>query len=196
TLILVLKHKLPEAIGKGGENYVARILGKLDQSKYKIVKDIMIESKGHTKYTQIDIIAISIYGVFCIEVKTFKGWIFGNYNSETWMQVIYRYKHRFYNPFRQNYAHIKAVEALLEGNNIKTKIMSFIVFPNASKIQVSGTNLVGNAEQIVDKILSLKTPIYTEEETNSIYNTLVNANVTDLKIRKNHNKEISNIRRY
>jgi restriction system protein len=64
--------------------------------------------------TQIDHVLVSRYGIFVIETKNYSGWIFGDARSEHWTQVIYKKKSRFQNPLRQNYKHIKTVQALLD----------------------------------------------------------------------------------
>jgi hypothetical protein len=64
--------------------------------------------------TQIDHILVSRYGIFVIETKNYSGWIFGDANSSHWTQVLYRSKFKFQNPLKQNYKHIKAVQALLD----------------------------------------------------------------------------------
>ena len=78
-----------------------------------IYHDLMIES-GNGKTTQIDIVVATDAGLIVIEVKDFTGWIFGKGNQEYWTQVsgYGRYKNRFYNPFKQNEGHIKALRGL------------------------------------------------------------------------------------
>ena len=78
-----------------------------------IYHDLMIES-GNGKTTQIDIVVATDAGLIVIEVKDFTGWIFGKGNQEYWTQVsgYGRYKTRFYNPFKQNEGHIKALRRL------------------------------------------------------------------------------------
>jgi Nuclease-related domain len=105
--------KLPYLIGRSGENFVSRGLSRLDPQRYTTLDDLMLPSNGNTATTQIDHIVVSNFGIFCIETKSYRGWIFGNAQQKYWTQVIYRYRKKFYSPLRQNYAHIKAVEALL-----------------------------------------------------------------------------------
>ena len=62
--------------------------------------------------TQIDHILIADTGIFVIETKHYKGWIYGNPNEATWTQVIFKLKSRFQNPSRQNYGHLKTLQAL------------------------------------------------------------------------------------
>ena len=64
--------------------------------------------------TQIDHVIVSIYGIFVIETKNYKGWIFGNEKQRQWTQVIMGRKYKFQNPLRQNYLHIKILADLLE----------------------------------------------------------------------------------
>lgn len=78
-----------------------------------IYHDLMVES-GNGKTTQIDIVVATDVGLIVIEVKDFTGWIFGKGNQDYWTQVsgYGRYRNRFYNPFKQNDGHIKALRGL------------------------------------------------------------------------------------
>ncbi|HFU74991.1 MAG TPA: NERD domain-containing protein, partial [Arcobacter sp.] len=53
------------------------------------------------------------YGIFVIETKNYKGWIFGNEKSKSWTQSIFGKKNSFQNPLMQNYKHIKSLQKLL-----------------------------------------------------------------------------------
>ena len=64
--------------------------------------------------TQIDHVIVSKYGIFVIETKNYKGWIFGNEAQRQWTQVIMGRKYKFQNPLRQNYLHIKTLADLLD----------------------------------------------------------------------------------
>ena len=64
--------------------------------------------------TQIDHVIVSVYGIFVIETKNYKGWIFGNEKQRQWTQVIMGRKYKFQNPLRQNYLHIKTLSDLLD----------------------------------------------------------------------------------
>jgi restriction system protein len=63
--------------------------------------------------TQVDHILISRFGVFVIETKHYKGWIFANAKSPEWTQVLFKRKFRFQNPLHQNHKHVRGVQALL-----------------------------------------------------------------------------------
>lgn len=84
----------------------------LDKSIYHAAHNVTVETPDST--TQIDHIFISKYGVFVVETKNYTGWIFGGENQPTWTQKIYKTTNKFQNPLRQNYKHLKALEAALD----------------------------------------------------------------------------------
>jgi hypothetical protein len=49
--------------------------------------------------TQIDHILVSRFGVFVIETKDYKGWIFADATRANWTQVLFKVKFKFQNPF-------------------------------------------------------------------------------------------------
>jgi hypothetical protein len=63
--------------------------------------------------TQIDHILVTRFGVFVIETKNPKGWIFASDEGKKWTQVLYRLKFPFQNPLLQNKRHVQAVRDLL-----------------------------------------------------------------------------------
>jgi hypothetical protein len=64
--------------------------------------------------TQIDHVLVSRFGIFVIETKDYKGWIFAGPRDRYWTQVLYRAKFRFQNPLRQNHRHVRAIQELLD----------------------------------------------------------------------------------
>lgn len=103
----------PEDIGSYGEARTAKYLSRLSQDVYTIFHDLTVaDAQGRT--TQIDHVVVSRYGIFVIETKCYKGWIFGSEKSKVWTQSLYTgrgwfsssEKHKFQNPIRQNWRHI------------------------------------------------------------------------------------------
>lgn len=95
-----------------GEKAVESGLGRrLDEHIYRPFHNLIIPAQGGT--TQIDHLYLSPYGIFVVETKNYSGWIYGNVKQTKWTQVLYKKKHGFQNPLRQNYGHIKALSALL-----------------------------------------------------------------------------------
>jgi len=79
---------------------------------HHLLNNLTVPTENGT--TQIDHVLVSRVGVFVIETKHYKGWIFGDSKSPNWTQVLFKQKFRFQNPLRQNYKHVKAVQAILD----------------------------------------------------------------------------------
>jgi hypothetical protein len=187
---LLLKWKRPFLIGKRGENFVSRKLLELNSKHYKVLGNLLLPSLGNTNTTQIDHVVVSDFGIFCIETKSYSGWIFGNAQQQHWTQVLYRYKKQFYNPLRQNYAHIKAVEAIVRPTYPKVPIWGFIAFPFAEMLKITGTDAVGHVNDVLVKIKVLNAPVLSPADRFAIVGLLLNANIRDKRARKLHNKSV------
>ena len=89
------------------------------------------------KTTEIDLLYITKVGIFVIESKNYKGWIFGTDTNKNWTEVLYTRKtwtnpngsekHSFYNPIMQNNTHINWLKRYL---NINVPMFSLSVFSN------------------------------------------------------------------
>lgn len=100
--------KIKGSVGELKVNATLHALG----AEYISLHDVLIpNATGMT--SQIDHIVLSEYGIFVIETKHYKGWIFGNEKAENWMQVIFKEKHTFRNPVKQNWSHIYALKNIL-----------------------------------------------------------------------------------
>ncbi|MDH3208012.1 MAG: NERD domain-containing protein [Gemmatimonadota bacterium] len=112
---LVVAFVLGSARLKGafGEFRVKAATGlRLDGQEYRSLHNLTLPTRDGT--TQIDHVIVSRFGVFVIETKRMKGWIFGDERSRKWTQSIFGNNYRFQNPLRQNYKHLKAVEELVD----------------------------------------------------------------------------------
>ena len=86
---------------------------KLEKNVYHRLNGITLP-RDNGGSTQIDHIIVSVYGIFVIETKNYKGWIYGSENQRQWTQVFQNgSKFKFQNPLRQNYLHIKTLADLL-----------------------------------------------------------------------------------
>ncbi len=83
----------------------------LDRNVYQRFHDVIVPTANGT--TQIDHLVISPFGLFVIETKNMRGWIYGNEDQAQWTQAIGGRKSKFQNPLRQNYRHTKALEEYL-----------------------------------------------------------------------------------
>ena len=110
-LLQVFRILLPNLKGRIGEAAVNnRIRRSLDPSVYHLIPDVMLPTPDGT--TQIDHVIVSRYGIFVLETKAYKGWIYGDERQPQWTQVVFKRKSRFQNPLRQNYKHTKTLADL------------------------------------------------------------------------------------
>jgi hypothetical protein len=89
--------KSPWFKGKAGEavvNLSAKLF--LDKTRYHLIKNVTLPTEDGT--TQIDHIIVSRYGVFVVETKNMKGWIFGNANQRYWT-LSNLHQSEFFDPF-------------------------------------------------------------------------------------------------
>ena len=77
-LIVIVVFNFYKPIIKGffGEKTISAFLLTLPKDQYIVLNNIMLRTVTGT--TQIDHIVVSVYGIFVIETKNYKGWIFGN----------------------------------------------------------------------------------------------------------------------
>jgi hypothetical protein len=149
-------------IGEGCVNLAAKL--RLDREIYHLIKDVTIPTKKGT--TQIDHVIVSVYGLFVIETKNYKGWIFANAKNKQWTQVNFKQKHRFQNPLHQNYAHICALSDLL--SIPKEKIHGVVCFMGDAKFKTKVPDGVFIQGRYVGHIESFKTPLFSKDEVDDL----------------------------
>lgn len=130
--MIYVKVKFPVIKGAVGEWYVNKELSKLGE-KYKVYHDLYVPN-GEGSTTQIDHVVTSPYGIFVIETKHYRGWIFGKEQQRYWTQTIYKRKEKLYNPIWQNYGHIKSLKSYL-GREEKECFYSIIAFSQDSTLK-------------------------------------------------------------
>lgn len=163
----------PIVKGKLGEFYVAKRLKGLTGEKYILLNDIMLPTAKGT--TQIDHILLSVYGVFVIETKNYKGWIYGNDFSDKWVQNIYGHKNSFMNPLKQNYGHICTLQELL--NVSEEKFISIVAFSGSASLKVKTSKEVIYIGRVKKTVLKYKTQILTEDEIAKMKETILAARI-------------------
>lgn len=126
--IAIIKLFKPFLKGKVGEFAVsAHVKLYLDKENYILLNDCTLADEQN-QTTQIDHILLSPYGIFVIETKNYKGWIFASERQKMWTQKIYKKTYKFQNPLHQNYKHQKVLEQVLADIIDPTMIHSVIVF--------------------------------------------------------------------
>ena len=95
----------------------------LDSEQYHPFYDVLVPIGA--KSTQIDHVIVSPYGVFVVETKNKKGWIYGGAHDRFWTQVIFHSKIQFQNPLRQNDLHARAIARFcaIDGSRIHSVVV-------------------------------------------------------------------------
>lgn len=95
----------------------------LDANIYRRFHDVILPAKNGT--TQIDHLLVSPYGVFIVETKNIKGWIFGSEEQPKWTQSLYRKKYSFQNPIRQTFRQKKVLSEYL---NLNESVIHTVIY--------------------------------------------------------------------
>lgn len=188
VLLALIRLLYPIIKGKAGETDVAILLKGLPEGQYRAFHDILLETERGK--TQIDHILVSRFGVFVIETKTYKGWIFGSEGDKYWTQQIYRSKRRFYNPLRQNFAHVKAVEALLSSIP-DIHIIPIVAFSGECDLKVNVQKAqVVYFSQIKRTVLSYTEQTLDDAAMRQVCERIQAANILDRAKRRAHIRSV------
>jgi restriction system protein len=161
--------KLNSVKGWVGEKITsAGIWGLLDKDTYRKIDDVIVPSDSGT--TQIDHVLVSVYGVFVIETKNIKGWIFGSPESDKWTQSIYGKKNQFQNPLKQNYRHIRCLEEHLGLESASFKPVVFFIGECEFKTPMPPNVLNGG---LIPYIKSFKNMCLTYQQVSEIERRLM-----------------------
>ena len=124
----IIKAFKPFIKGKVGEFAVAlHVKLYLKDVQYILLNDCTLPDE-QSGTTQIDHILLSPYGIFIIETKNYKGWIFGSERQKLWTQKIFKKSYKFQNPLHQNYKHQKVLEQVLADIITPEYLHSIVVF--------------------------------------------------------------------
>jgi len=180
------KFYLPKIKGAFGEYRVARKLRRLNKKDYIVYNDIYLKNKG--KSTQIDHLILSIYGIFVIETKNYKGWIFGNESSKYWTQILYNNKFKIFNPIIQNWAHINFLKKISTDFS-DLKYFPIIVFAGSGKLKrIKSSVPVIYKRKVLRAIRKNKEVYLTHAQLEKIDNQLKQVIVEKKEIKKRHRK--------
>lgn len=162
----------PTVKGYLGE-LLLRVFTRLTLSKriYKRLYNVTLPTPDGT--TQIDHIFVSPYGIFVVETKNMKGWIFGSANQAEWTQKFRKSSYKFQNPLRQNYKHTKAIENLLDVP--PSAIYSVVCFVGHSLFKTDLPPNVTHGLGSVRYIKSFKERVFSDERVRQVVRELESA---------------------
>lgn len=185
VLIAIFNYYKPILKGFYGESKISRKLRSLKPDKYKVLNNILLKTSWGS--SQIDHLVISTFGIFVIETKYYKGWIFGHENSEYWTQILFKKKTNFKNPIKQNWVHVNALKEILS-NYPFIKYHPIIVFAGYAELKSIESEVpVMYANSLVRYIKKTnKTEYLSIDEVNKIFYFLNALNIKDRKLKKAH----------
>ncbi len=190
-ILVILFFRMPYGKGLLGEmlvNFAVKI--QLDKNKYHLIKNVTLPTENGT--TQIDHIVVSEFGIFVIETKNMKGWIFGDEKRKTWTQKIYKHTSTFQNPLHQNYKHTKTIESALGIDH--SKMFSVVVFVGESTFKTKMPDNVTYAGGLIHYIKSKTDIIIPENEVKKILSDIESGRLSrTLKTHKEHISHVKNI---
>ena len=167
----------------------------LDKNQYHLIKNVTLPTFMDGKEqgtTQIDHIIVSKYGIFVVESKNMKGWIFGSENQKQWTQQIFKHKSKFQNPLHQNYKHVKTLESCLR---IKSDtLFSVIIFIGDSTFKTKMPENVRFARGGINYIKSKTDIVFNNEDVASIVEKIESGSLErSFKTNRQHVKHVKEI---
>ena len=147
---------ISRAKGALGEWLFCRHLAhRLSSDEYRIFHNVYLPFEdGGT--TQVDCIVVSRFGVFVLEVKSFRGWIFGNAHDKRWTQTFFRRHATFMNPLHQNYAHTQTIIDLIDVP--ADDVHSVVAFHGSAKFKTEMPDNVMHFADVPEFIRSFDAP--------------------------------------
>lgn len=175
--------------GRKGEFQVRLRLRMLPTKKYKVINNLLICQNGHT--SQIDHVVVSEYGIFVIETKNYKGYIYGGLDSEYWTQNIYGKKFKLFNPLLQNQSHVKAIGRLLPDIH-PDFLVSIVAFSRRATLKKLHFDNVIYWNRVNRFIRSYSQKRISSEQVQKAFSTLTELNSTSGETRNKHLKKVRN----
>lgn len=172
-------------LGRVAEKQLARLLRKTFGRQPLTYQNIVLPTP-QGDWTEIDQLLLTPYGIFVLEVKNYRGWIFGSPDQPKWTVQHFRRKHQFMNPLHQNAKHCRAVASLL--SLPLAQIRSVVAFSRRARFKTVMPDNVMHIDQVPRYISltgSLQHPL-TEAEL-ALYKTQLDHFASQAKqLRKVH----------
>lgn len=173
--------------GTIGEQKVAKILFELDPDYYVVFNNLLFDVNGTT--VQIDHVVVSLYGIFVIETKNYKGVITGTEDDENWQYSIYGNKYTFRNPILQNQAHIGAICYVLKTTELPILPIVAFVGDSTLKLNVKHYPIV-SLEELYDFVAQYNEECISPDDARTIAERLWAANISSPETEAKHKEEV------
>lgn len=167
--------------GTSGERYIAKLLQELPEG-YKCLHDLLLKYEGYT--VQIDHAVISVYGVFVIETKNFRGHIYGSSEKKRWEQINKGKKRCFYSPTIQNNRHRFVISRICKLPI--EKVIPITVFVGKCELHLEDVGRTILSKDLLPYIYGITKKILSQSDVDKIYNRLESKNITSESVRRHH----------
>lgn len=162
--------------------YMLRDLG------FRVLRNLYLPYKN--KFTEIDMVAISRYGIFVIENKNYKATIKGTKDAKYWKVEYPLYTCRLYNPVMQNDLHRDVLRELLKRNDIETEyLFNTVIFNDKCNLYVNAEKSVFKLSDFIDiytKFIKNRDGLLTDSMCDKTYDLLGQYSDTSVLMRLHH----------
>jgi len=177
--------------------------GKYGESPWRIIRKKNRLYEMVKMSSQIDHVIVSPYGLFIIETKNHKGWVYGTIESKVWTQVLNGENGRraygghahytFFNPVTQNIGHIQHLSKAI---NISPNCMTgMIVFTNPEAFLGNiNCSCCYTLDMLYEAIMSYTTPIWNINQTEKIIHAIEKNNSNNYTLSKEHTVYVEDLR--
>lgn len=189
-LLLVLFGSKARFLGIMAERQLHRLLLRQLPVGYQHYRNLILQT-AQGDLTEIDHLVLSRFGIFVVEVKNYRGWIFGSDQQDYWTVQHFRRKHRFQNPLRQNYKHTEAVKFALGLTSQESKqVHSVVAFSERAALKTVLPANVCFIQQVPDFIQQFTQPCFSDEQLRQFAAKLNLTASEQSALRKAHQQQV------
>lgn len=160
---------------------------RLPKHAYIVLDDLMLLSE--VGLTQIDHVVVSVYGIFVIETKNYSGRITGTPRADFWTQHLHGKYNSFRNPFRQNYAHICALQSILDLPE-QDAFVSIVAFADSAELEIQTEEELVHFTTLRKRIRAYREVQFSWETARVMAGTILLSNLDSKAARKQHLEQI------
>ena len=190
-LLLVLFGSKARFLGIMAERQLHRVLLQRLPAGYQHYRNLILQT-AQGDLTEIDHLVLSRFGIFVMEVKNYRGWIFGSELQPSWTVQHFRRKHRFQNPLRQNHKHTEAVKFAL-GLTLQDsrQVHSVVAFSERAQLKTPLPAHVCYIRQVADYIQQFTQPCFNDEQLR-LFAAKLNLTASEqAALRKAHKQQVT-----
>lgn len=175
---------ITEVRGRQGEEYVFNYLEKYVIGPDDTLLPTLLLKTYNGNQTEVDLVILSLKGIFCIEVKNWVGQIKGDDFSDKWIQIYdddYTPNKSHRNPVHQNENHCEILRNLL-GN--RYNINNIVLFKELEYTRSIHSEKVFDLKSFEEYFFSLRSDVLTNEDLDDIYETLKQFEASEEELRR------------